>query len=122
MPCEWPVFLPFLLFFGFFFAAVSSAAFAVFAALLVIRFAAIAIFFISAAAFFFADWSFFRAASIAFAFFVACALFSVFKIVFYISGLIIEQSTIFFDLFFLFVTTVLMKFNSCVLIRFWAAL
>jgi hypothetical protein len=110
MPCEWPAFLPFLLF--FFFA--SSAAFA---ALLVARFAAAAIFFVSAAAFFFADWSFFCAASLAFASFFACALFSVSKIVSHVSGSTTEHPTVFFDLFFLFAIAFLMRLNSCALIR-----
>jgi hypothetical protein len=115
MPCEWPAFLSFLLF--FFFA--SSAAFA---ALLITRFAAAVIFFAFAAAFFFADWSFFRIAFLAFVSFVACAIFLVSKIAFYVSGLIIEYLTVFFDLFFLFVTTFFMRLNSCALIRSWAAL
>jgi hypothetical protein len=110
MPYEWPAFLPFLLF--FFFA--SSAAFA---ALLVTRFAAAAIFFTSAATFFFADWSFFRAASLAFASFIAYAIFSASKIASHVSESTTEHPTIFFDLFFLFATASFMRLNSCALIR-----
>jgi hypothetical protein len=119
MAYEWPTFLPFLLFPGFFFAAAASTSIAI---LLAARFIAFATFFTSLAAFFFAASFFFYAISLAFVSLIFNIYLSPSSIASHVSRSTIKYPTIFFDRFFLFAAAVLIKSNSCLLIRAWAAL